>query len=554
MFKKIILIALSIIYLKATDITYNKIIDNTFGLRVSSCITKQCIANTKKKLTNENIHIIYSEDMYKTYIVNIKDKKTAKKLEEKYSKIFFKVDIQDNFLYFLNNIKQVITKQPIIKKTQIKKPKITKQKSKKLLAKYSLALEYFKAKDYEKAYKLFDELFKITLNEVNVNFFLGKSAFETKRFHEATIAYQRVLFEIPNNIGATIETAKVSIVQENYKEAEVLLNNIKKHPKITKETLQNIQRYLETIDDKKQKHFISGMLMIGINYDSNINSSSLNDTFTNVYLPMFNMFINMQNTTIDESANAHQEIAIINYKYKLNKRISILNDFMIYNKMMTNDKFQDKDIKLYSYTPSIDMRYENGLNLNLALKYDQLKINNINNLKTYSLATRLNYNLNKVYTINHNLKYQDKRYQIDEDKTKDSIFIELNNNIQYRHSKKLSFSPTVVLFKERVKDNTTKGTDFDAINFKFSTTYMYLSNLIFTPSISITTTKYKDEDTMYLTKRKDSLKEISLTSTYVVSPVWVIQAGVTYKKQTSSVQPNEYKKHTAMFNIIRSFK
>ncbi len=137
---------------------------------------------------------------------------------------------------------------------------------------YSMGIELFKAKDYPKAYEAFLTAFQLSPGNWKVDFYLGRSAFETENYEAAVMAFKRTLITKPKLVRVKLEIARayqklgVNNMAKKYC-TEVLLTN---PPKIVKE---NIEKFLIYIDKTEKRHFITSTVTLGVDWDDNVYAS-----------------------------------------------------------------------------------------------------------------------------------------------------------------------------------------------------------------------------------------------------------------------------------------
>lgn len=423
----------------------------------------------------------------------------------------------------------------------------SKEKKEKVLEQYTKALNLYKQKKYQEAYDNFNELFESNLDDVNINFYLGRSAFELKKYHDAIIAYDRVLFSKPDNLRTKLEIGRAYFMTKQFKEAKKFFEDIYNNPNTPPKIKNSLTTFFNIIDQNTQKHFLNGVILIGLNYDSNVNNRSSFDTFNIINLPV-------TNTTEADSAVAHQEVLILNHKYNLGDTSLLKNDLMVFNKSMFKNKHQSKDVKLISYTPAYTKKYKNGLSMDYAVFADKLWIENDGNLQTYGIIPKLTYAYNDKINFNSHFKYQDKNYIKSSDKNKDSKYTEFQFGLKYLATKKITYGASIIASKERKNDSTgPTSVDKDTYQFKLNNTYLYNKSLSFAPAFSYKKTAYKDTDNTYFVKQNDDEYKFTLMGTYIYSPKWLFQLGGDYTKTDSNIDKSVYSKHTFTFNIIRPF-
>ena len=105
-------------------------------------------------------------------------------------------------------------------KTQLVSNKTIKKKSKKIKASYEVAKSFFDSKNYKVSYEIFTALFKNNLDNKQINFYLGRSAFKLKKYDEAYSAYERILIKYPNENRAKLEIARIDFDQKRYQSSK----------------------------------------------------------------------------------------------------------------------------------------------------------------------------------------------------------------------------------------------------------------------------------------------------------------------------------------------
>lgn len=549
-FSLLLMFYIFIVYANAKYIEESSIDKTKYTLQVSSCPTWECsVLTTFKFLKYEQLNTKELDGKYITSIVNIKNISEANKLQQKYIKIFPDLILGE----------KPFVPTPIVKKKKVKKKKEkvkqTPSKEKSIVDKYKIALTNFKNKKYEKAYKLFYELFQENLNDANINFYLGRSAFETKRYHEAIIAYERVLFEKPESSRTKLEMARAYFLNNSFNESKRLFLDVKNDPNVPINVLSNIKKYLMAIESKITRHSIGGILIAGVNYDSNVNSSAALDIWIDHTKNILNLPVDENNTVNNnyESAWAHQEIVLVNYGYKISDDKQAKTDFMGFNKNMFDSNYKSKDIKLMSLTQTLSMIYSKQLSVDYGVFVDNMWLANINNVRTFGLLPKFTFIDTNNDVINGYLKYQVKSHHQSVDKGKDSIYMELGASLTRIKSSKIILMPAIVYSKEKKKSGIQTGIDKSSISLALNGTYIYNPTLIFAPSISYKQTSAVDEDSAYKQKPKDKEIKLGLAATYIHNPKSIFQGGISYIDQTSNIPLNKYDKYTFMINFIRPF-
>lgn len=490
-----------------------------------------------KKLMVDKPYILKSKNNLK-YPKKIKN--LVKVIEPEKMQKPKKVSKKETLIQTVAVVKKEI--QTIKKKEKTTKPTTNKED----LEKAKLA---FKEKKYQIAYDLFYKLFFNDLENIEINYFLGRSAFELKQYDDALIAYERVIIQKPEMTRVQLEIARTYFMQKDYHQSKQLFNIIKKgkHPKTV---IDNVNRYLAIIDKKVSKHTLNGIFIAGAVYDSNLNNRASSDNF---YVPALQNINNgvSTNTTKDVSAFAHQEILILNHNYRYNRNINLKNDIMFFNKNVIDHS--EKNVLLFSYSPSLEHTYSDKLTLTYGLFADRLYFGSPLLMDTYGLLPKFNYKLSKDLSISGSYKYQLKRNKQTANKSKDSTYQQLNLTINKILTPTWSSSNSVIIEKDRKDEGTVTSVDFDAYTLSLGLSYKYSKKLSFTPKITYKEKTNKDMDTLYLLKQKNKEYNYNLTGTYILPKGWIGQCIFNYSDIKSNVVSAEYKKHTLGVNFIKPF-
>lgn len=128
----------------------------------------------------------------------------------------------------------------------------------------------YKSGDYEKAYDLFFKAFRADPANVNINFALGKAAYQKKKYSHALFAYDRVLFSDPQNKNAIQGKADVLMALGQEEEARATYASLLKMD-LTPSVRNDIKKKVSAIDAKNREVKLKGELSITAFYDDNVN-------------------------------------------------------------------------------------------------------------------------------------------------------------------------------------------------------------------------------------------------------------------------------------------
>ena len=428
-----------------------------------------------------------------------------------------------------------------------------KEEKELILNSYAEALQLYKKKEYQGAYGVFNDLFLKNLNNLNINFYLGRSAYELGLFDEAILAYERILFEKQDTLRVQFELGRTYVAKENYLYGKKYFEEIVANNETPNDLKVVSQKYLELIDEKISKHKIGGALIFGINYDSNINNSSKNSVFSNVYIPNFNTYVDMNNSTKKESGVSHQEIAILNHKYQLNDLMEIKTDGMFFGKFMFDSDLKEKNIKMGGIASALSIQHQENLILEYGVFLDNLWVGGENYMQSYGIFPKVHFLKDPKTVVDGHFKYQKKLYQQQTNKQKNSNYSEIGVTYKFAYDEKFTLIPNIFISKENASNKEAIGVDNNAFGIGFGVNILQTPKWFLMPSSNYKITKYEDIDTSYLKKQEDKELSIKLSSTYIYSSLWIVQGELGHTIQSSNIEPNQYTKHNFGINLIRSF-
>ncbi len=144
---------------------------------------------------------------------------------------------------------------------------------------YSKGVAHYHQGEYKLAFVLLYELFREAPGNPEVNFFLGRSAFETGDYETAVFAFERILIAEPENQRARLEMARAYWKMGSLEEASRLFKEVLESNPPDK-VKSNIEPYLLAIEKSRKRHFVNLSVTTGINFDDNLSVSPVDDILT----------------------------------------------------------------------------------------------------------------------------------------------------------------------------------------------------------------------------------------------------------------------------------
>jgi Tfp pilus assembly protein PilF len=409
---------------------------------------------------------------------------------------------------------------------------------------------FFKNKEYEKAYISFEKAFFKDMANMEISFYLGRTAFELGNFKEAQVAFNRVLMNDENNLRVKLELGRIFLAQNNFIESEKIFREVLKE-EIPQEVTKKINFMLKIIEDKKQKHYFNLAFILESGFETNINSSTNQENLVDyIYDKNKQYGITKNDIQVDENLDSvfYSQNLILNYKYKINKNslflkssINIFSQFYdeTYNynllyfganlgleKLLNNHRFSFSGAygKVYfADEPLLDVG-NSLLKYSYFLKYfgiyseiyQMFKIKKFIENERDSFQNSINFSVTKNFSkfgIGFNYGY------LIEDKLNDSIISFINNQQEIF---KLNLS---LKLQNKIKNN---------LNFLYRIT------------------KFEDEIEIEK-KREDIYKSVSYSISKEVLKNLEFGLTLNYIENQSNYIPLDYNKFIAKINLLFTY-
>ena len=412
-----------------------------------------------------------------------------------------------------------------------------------------LAKDHFDKAEFDKAFESYFELFRQDPGDPDINFNLGRAAFETGDYEAAIMAFERVLINRPDAVRAKLEIARSyyklgSLESSEQYFQEVLAVNPPENVR------SNINQYIKAIRQSKKEHFLSGKLSLGLDFDDNVNAAPTNsDIGINTTLG------EVITVTVDrpEKDQIYTSMANLNYLYRpLDSTVSWKFSSLNYNAVYRDAK--DLDVNLFDIKAGASIGRDRvvwdiySLTNHLNQDYRQY-------LRTYGAGTTLGFAVTPSFLVSFDAKFKTKNYFESSDKDAKNIGLALSPVFIFGRNR-LSWSLGWEYENARRDINTyTKLTSIASYEVRLpyeATVYI---------SYWYQGTGYKDVYPLFGEKRNDDVQYISAGLSKTLS-VWKsepldyrmdLNFNYTYTRSDSNIDLYAYTKNVVSANISIGF-
>ena len=269
---------------------------------------------------------------------------------------------------------------------------------------YKTGVDLFNAGKFKQAYDIFKQVFEAYPGDPELNFYLGRAAFESGDYENAVMAFDRVLIADPTAVRVKLEMARayqklgINLVARMYCH-EVLQTN--PPPSVQ----GNIEKFLAYMDKTEKRQSINGSISMGLIYDDNVYASPLSRTIetligdvtlTGEYAEETSDYI--FNTTTD-----------LRHTYKLNRPNTVWKTSAAVYMAKYDDASSLDTLYLAGATgPEWGVgRYTAGIEL----QANHLSLDGESYQDAYGLSGLLKYQANSRLRVEGNLSYEKKDFE-----------------------------------------------------------------------------------------------------------------------------------------------
>ena len=411
-------------------------------------------------------------------------------------------------------------------------------------AQYIEALKYYKEKNFEESYRIFSKLYLSKLSDAKLNFYLGRSAYETGHYEIALASFERVEMLDKSNIRNKLEMARTYFMLKMYEESELHFQEVLNYPNIPQNVRTNIELYLSKVKKVQKKSFTYASVDLDLLYDSNVNYGSLDSTY--------NINTGTLPSEPERSDIAWQLYGDIVNIYDIGEK----NGFAIKNRVngMIKD-YKDENnynVKYITYMPSI-LYTQNKMLTEVALGIDSLTLGSHEYLRTFSVMPRFEYKHSTTMRSIVYFKYQNKRFRREEEKDLDANHYELAYGLQKILTPRSYLQGNFIALQERKKGGMRIDVDYE--EYKASLNYAkQFTSIIGTEFVGeYRRRNYDDFSTLFGSTRKDNAGIIAATLNAKIWDSFRVHLKGMYNRVHSNQERFSYKKYTLSLGINKTF-
>ena len=410
--------------------------------------------------------------------------------------------------------------------------------------KYENAVKYYKANNFSASYELLSKLYLTKLSDVDLNFYLGRSAYETGRYEVALAAFERVQTLNPNNLRNKLEMGRTYFMLKMYEDAELAFKEVLQNPSIPQNVRTNIELYLSKVTKIQQKSFTYATVNVDWIYDSNVNYGSLD--------AQYNTNVGTLPSSPEISDVASQVSGDITNIYDIGEK----NGFAIKNKFVGFIKdYADMDaydIQYVSYSPSLIYSETKHL-LELAVGIDHLKIAKQSYLNSKYVMPRYEFAHTTTLRSVTYFKYQRKSFQRATERDLDSNHYEISYALQKILSPRSYVQANLIGTREKKLHGTRIDVDYDEYRANLAYANQFTSTYGAELFAEYRKRDYNDFSGLFGSTRADDAGTLGATLNAKILQTLNFHVKGSYNRVESNQDRFAYEKYTLTLGVNKTF-
>jgi len=407
---------------------------------------------------------------------------------------------------------------------------------------YESAIDSYKQKDFTVSYEKLSKLYLTNLSDANLNFYLGRSAYETGHYEMALAAFERVEMLDEGNLRNRLEMARTYFMLKMYEDSELAFEEVLVNPNMPQNLRRNIELYLAKVKGVQQKSFTYATVNIDWIYDSNVNYGQLHDDIGGGF-----------HAKPEVSDSALQVYGDITNIYDIGEK----NGFFIKNRFIGLIKdYRDEDtydLGYIAYSPSLLYIYTKHTT-ELVFNIDGLSIGKKDYLRTYSVKPRYEYAHTSTLRSMVHFKFLEKDFQQTSEYNLDARHYELGYSLQKILSPRSYAQLGLIGLAERKEHGTRTDVDYDEYRLNINYANQFTSIVGLEAFGEYRRRNYKEyAQVVYNSKRINDGATAALNLNFKILQTLRFHLKGMYTIVESNQDQFSYHKHTITLGINKTF-
>lgn len=404
----------------------------------------------------------------------------------------------------------------------------------------------YSAHQFEQAYTAYASLVAAEPANAELNFYLGRSALETKRYDEALAAFERVLMLDPAHARTRLERARVYFETGQLELANMELEWVL-NATLPSNVREAVLAFKARVDDARAKHRFGGSVAVGIGYDTNINNDIGKREFL---IPSFGgLFLEGSPKKSDSFTFG---MLGVNHSYDMGLRggWSMEQSGVVYSKLHRHTT--ENNLALFSLSTAPTYK-AGGYSIGIPVGFDKVYLDGKGYLGVPSVGVRGAMLLNP--TLHLEGEYSFRRSYYSQNKLLDTRGHHVWGALRKVFVPEDPWMVALRAGYTRESEVYAARTDVDASKWRYGVEVSKALGYGAQGTLGYlqTVTRYSDQDAVFLTKRKDTRNEFTARVQYPFSKRLGVSVSVSYVDNSSNHAPFDYDKVTTIASVVWGF-
>ncbi len=411
---------------------------------------------------------------------------------------------------------------------------------------FQAAQEQMQAGNFPVAYTILSDLFREDPGNAQVNFSLGRAAFETGRVEEAVMAFERVLMIRPDAPRAKLEIARCYYQLGAYDMAERSFREVLAEDP-PQQVRKNIENHLLAITASRKEHFFQGIVSAGVDWDDNVNVAPASDVIT-IITDLGDLPVRVDRPAGDSITHITADLryAYMPYGSPLAWKGSILG----YGAHYTHEKDLDLSLAEVKAGPSLQ---RGRFTWDIYALASHITLDDGSYSRTYGAGTALNAMVDANLMIDADLRFRKKNYyEEDANDAENTAFVLAPTWVRGMNRFRTSLA---VEQEDAREDAETYWRTMGSVSYErvLPLAFTLLAGYRYQGSW------YKEKADLFDEKRQDDVHSYSavLSKTVFRSPGWgfegIVSLGYTYTDANSTLPLYTYTKNATSLSLTCAF-
>jgi len=420
---------------------------------------------------------------------------------------------------------------------------VNAQSDDSIQSQYKKGMEAYKAKNFHISYDIFSKLYLSKLSDAKLNFYLGRSAYESGHYTIALAAFERVEMLDSGNLRNRLEMARTYFMLKMYEDAEIAFKEVLQNPNIPQNVRTNIELYLSKVTKVQQKSFTYATLNVDLLYDSNVNYGSLGDfEYGGSIYPS-------TDKVSDMALQAYADIVNI-YDIGAKNGFAIKNRAIVYTKAYRQEK--DYDVTYLGYIPSLVYRDTKNM-FEFALGFDDMFVAKEEYLRSLYISPRYEYShTNTLRSITY-FKYQRKYFQRESENDLNADHYELSYGLQKILSPSSYIQGNIVGINEAKRQGERVDVDYNDYKLNVAYANQFTSTYATELFAELRERDYSDFSIGFDSKRVDKAINLGANINAKILETLRVHLKSTYARVESNQERYSYDKYTVTLGLNKTF-